>query len=672
MDSRLDTEGKHDVICRAFQKSSEQVGKIGDLLESLMRHQIPQLECLQSFLEDFKKADTPRRLEQRNIDWILRALEFEGMNARRQQVESAVGNTFEWLIGDDAVPKGHPELKVSMKTWLNAGAGVYHVTGKPGSGKSTLMKLIDQAAESQEQLKTWASRTGDRLIIARFYTWKAANAHRLQNQEEGLTRTLLHQILTAAPELTQVAFANHPCWEPQEHRLVNLLSRSQGNPASARLEPEAILAALESLFCVQGYRFFVLIDGMDEFEKAYNHRAISERILRWSSCNMQRVKTCASSREENAFMVKFSADQRLRLHIVTDSDIRQLVDARLMDHNHFREASESDRQDLVRKLVDKAEGVFLWVVLTIHELKILMDDCQGFRMLLREVDRLPEEMEDFLREILSRIPDAYKEESKAILSVATTKVAKGQLLSLFHYSMLRRCIEMDDPDAVHNPSTMTLDEVVSQMNEFRSRLPTLCKGLLETARGADERVLYAGMSDEDRGKAIQFSHRSVFDFLRNHFTNASVAVDSEVSSEARAMLLAVRSVIEVTKAIPWDKTGGFPRSGKSCYFASLLKCTRDEMLLNPQLGNLVFPLFRTLEATILRSQKAIATIVPFNSTTSVDIRLEKDPLTLFSMALQQDFCEYIRWATKNYPPWFLTREESYTLQHHKGTMHGAS
>ncbi|KAG8162818.1 hypothetical protein KVR01_007296 [Diaporthe batatas] len=657
---RLDAEGKHDVICRAFQKNSEQVDKIGHLLESLMQHRIPQFECLQSFLDDFKEADEPRHLEQRNIGWILKALEFDCMNARRDQVEDTVGNTFKWLITNDAVPHDHPELKVSLKTWLSNGTGVFHVTGKPGSGKSTLMKLVDRAAETQWQLERWASRTGDRLIIARFYTWKAANAHRLQNQEEGLTRTLLHQILTAAPELARVAFAKHPCWNPQEHRLAKHLSRSQGISATIRLEPEDILAALESLFRVEGYCFFLLIDGMDEFEKPHNHRAIAERVRQWSSCNLQRVKACVSSREENAFMGKFSADQRLRLHMVTASDIRQLVDVRLMEHDHFRQASPSDRHDLTHKLMDKAEGVVLWVVLTIHELKMLMDDSQSFRILLEEVDRLPGEMEDFVREILSRIPDAYKEESEAILFVASTTLAKdSRLLTLFHYSMLRRCIKIHDPDAVHNPSAMSLDEAVLHMKEFRSRLPSLCKGLVEIAPSSDCNLLYHDMSDEDRCTTIQCSHRSVFDFLRNRSDKTSVIVDSKSSSGTRVILLVVHSVIEIIKAIPWDKTrtswfGG--KGEKPDYLTRLLGSIQDELRRNPQWGNLIFPLLRTLEATILRSQGAIAATVPFNSMTSIDVRLESDTLTLFFLALQLDFCEYIQWATRNYPRWILTRE----------------
>lgn len=655
MKIRLDTEGKHDVILRAFQKSSEQVGKIGDLVESLMQHRIPQLECLQSFLKDFKEADVPRRLEQRNTDWILRTLEFEGMDARRNQVESTVGNTFKWLIANDDVPKDHPELQVSLKTWLSAGAGVYHVTGKPGSGKSTLMKLIDQDAESRQQLETWASRTGDRLIVARFYTWKAANAHRLQNQEEGLTRTLLHQILTAAPELTQVAFAKHPCWNPQEHRLVDHLSRSQGMSAAIRLEPEEILTALESLFRVEGYRFFLLIDGMDEFEKAHKHRAIAERVLQWGSGDLQRAKACVSSREENAFMGKFSADQRLRLHVVTASDIHQLVDSRLMEHDHFREASQHDRQDLVCKLVDKAEGVFLWVVLTIHELKILMDDCQSFRGLLQEVDRIPNEMEDFLREILSRIPEAYKEESRAIFSVATTDLAKGGSLNLFHYSMLRRCIENNDSDAVQS-SAMSFSEAVSQMKEFRSRLPSLCKGLLETAYGTDFGLLYGDMSDEDRKSTLQCSHRSVLDFLRHLFINAPVAVDSQIPSETQGMLLAVHSVIEVTKAIPWERTSYLRELKRHVHLIELLTSIQREMLLKAQLGDLIFPLLRTLDAILLRNQGAVTATVPFNSKTPVDVNFDLDPITVFSTALRQDFCDYIQWASENYPPSFLTRE----------------
>lgn len=653
MERRLDADKKHDIICAAFQQNTEQVGKIRELVHSLVQQsQTSKLECLQSFLDDFEEADTLPRLEQRNIEWILRALEFEGMKARRQQVESSVGNTFKWIITKDAIPKGHRDLKVSFNKWLSDGTGVYHVTGKPGSGKSTLMKLIDQTAATQKQLESWASRTGERLIVARFYTWKAASAHRLQNQEEGLTRTLLHQILTAAPELTPVIFANHSCWAPHEYRLINILSQSQGISKKIHFEPKEVLAALEATLRIQGYRFFLLIDGMDEFEKAHSHHAIAKRVLRWSSSNLNRVKICVSSREDNAFMDRFSSDQRLRLHDVTRNDVHELVTTRLLEHDYFAEASTKDRQILVDEIVNRAEGVFLWVVLTIQELKLLLDDRQSFQAILQAVHELPKEMEDFFRETLSRIPAGYKKESMAVFSVVTSTLGRAGLLCLFHYSMLRRCIENDDPNIDKNPRSMSLDEIVSQIREFRSRLPSLCKGLLVTTRRPKIGIPYEYLG-EDENYTIECNHRSVLDFLWKSVREIPATGEFDFHADTRGRTLAIRSAIEVIEAFPWNKA-------MATSYEDLLHIMLSNIELGTfprtRLGDSIFPLLRTLDATLLRKQRVIEVITSFESTGLGDLRLDKDTVSIFAIAFRKDFCEYIDWALKNYPPWIWTEE----------------
>lgn len=620
----------------------------------MQQSQISKLECLQSFLDDFKEADSLPRLEQRNIEWILRALEFEGMNTRREQVGCNVGDTFEWIIADDAVPKGHPDLRISFKNWLDYGKGVYHITGKPGSGKSTLMKLIDQAEAAEKQLENWASRAGNRLIIARFYTWKAATAHPLQNQEEGLTRTLLHQVLTAAPELTPVIFEKHSCWAPQKYRLINLLSLRQGIRTSIHFEPREVLAALESVLRTQGYSFFLLIDGMDEFEKAHDHHAIAKRVLGWSSNNLDRVKICVSSREDNAFMDRFSADQRLRLHIVTQNDVRELVATRLMEHDVFAEGSSENRQRIIESIVSRAEGVFLWVVLTIQELKLLLDDRQSFQTLLQAVHELPKEMEDFFRETLRRIPARYKKESEAIFSVVTSIFGKSEYFSLFHYSMLQKCIDKDGPNTDTSPRPMSLDEAVSQIREFRSRLPSLSKGLLETTPGCDYYgISYKHMNREDKNDTIQCNHRSVFDFLRSSMREPSAAVDFDFPVQARGEILAIRSAIEVIRAIPWD---GYVARNYERYLVEIFRQIKFDKFLHNREGNFTAPLLRTLDATLLRKQEVIEATTPFGSTALGDIWFQKEAVSVFIIAFFIDFCEYLDWASKNYPPWILAAE----------------
>jgi adenylate kinase len=76
---------------------------------------------------------------------IRTSLAFNEMHERSHIVEKAHSQTFVWLVEDvDSIAM--TPLKTDARTryneWLKSGTGIFHVIGKPGSGKSTLMKFL--------------------------------------------------------------------------------------------------------------------------------------------------------------------------------------------------------------------------------------------------------------------------------------------------------------------------------------------------------------------------------------------------------------------------------------------------------------------------------------------------------------------------------------------------
>ena len=72
---------------------------------------------------------------------ILESLRFPTMLKREVSIKEAHPTTFECLFEDNqkAADRG---VKTTILDWLRTGTGVYYVSGKAGSGKSTLMKLF--------------------------------------------------------------------------------------------------------------------------------------------------------------------------------------------------------------------------------------------------------------------------------------------------------------------------------------------------------------------------------------------------------------------------------------------------------------------------------------------------------------------------------------------------
>ncbi|CAE7212583.1 hypothetical protein P3342_012406 [Pyrenophora teres f. teres] len=88
-------------------------------------------------------TDTAKAMVIRRV--IIKRLAFDHMGARYDQVDSAHCETFRWIVEEDAVI----DEKVTMcnarhlyLSWLANGQGMFHIAGKLGSGKSTLMKYL--------------------------------------------------------------------------------------------------------------------------------------------------------------------------------------------------------------------------------------------------------------------------------------------------------------------------------------------------------------------------------------------------------------------------------------------------------------------------------------------------------------------------------------------------
>lgn len=105
---------------------------------------------------------------------ILRSMRFDGMHERDDRVHLPHESTFEWLL-EEYEPadqeKSQPAqntteeeeiiaVKLKSRTiflnWLSSPEGIFHISGKLGSGKSTLMKLLYTHPQTRTQLQKWA------------------------------------------------------------------------------------------------------------------------------------------------------------------------------------------------------------------------------------------------------------------------------------------------------------------------------------------------------------------------------------------------------------------------------------------------------------------------------------------------------------------------------------
>lgn len=185
---------------------------------------------------DFAHDDYHRR--------YLESLWYPETKRREETIKEAHARIFRWIfepdVSDKAVRQWH-----SFVEWLASGQGTYWISGKAGSGKSTLMNYIHQDDETLKSLKLWSGTK--EVFTPSFFFWNAGNT--LEKSSEGLVRSLLHQVFDRYPDLipipSQASASSGPsATSGQSYRTKWSLDRTatSGNPAKRNAEGEGSMS----------------------------------------------------------------------------------------------------------------------------------------------------------------------------------------------------------------------------------------------------------------------------------------------------------------------------------------------------------------------------------------------------------------------------------------------
>ncbi|RYP07847.1 hypothetical protein DL765_009000 [Monosporascus sp. GIB2] len=176
---------------------------------------------------------------------ILSDLSFGEMRNRRAAIPRAHAATFEWIFRDPEPGGDGDELEwPSLPKWLQETAGsVYWITGKPGSGKSTMMKSVFENQLLRFHLQDYSQ--GLPVMTAGFFFWNPGST--MQKSHEGLVRTLLHQCLNARKHLIPVV-------APKQWALYNVVGTDAVAPSWSLQE---LMESFETLCSLHDIRRFV-------------------------------------------------------------------------------------------------------------------------------------------------------------------------------------------------------------------------------------------------------------------------------------------------------------------------------------------------------------------------------------------------------------------------------
>lgn len=484
---------------------------------------------------------------------ILEKFRFNAIDDRYEGIPSAHRNTFSWIFApeaDDTVPLS------SFVQWLTSSDDLYWVSGKPGSGKSTLMKYLRTHKETKGKLQEWAQE--DLLVLADFFFWNAGKKT-LQRSQQGLLRALIYQILRQCPELIQQIYpeVGHL---PRHERLGDDGDENFQIPSPPTSVPGllAILRNACDLLTSSHARLCFFIDGLDEYEGKPSDIIELIGVLR----SMPNVKICASSRPWNEFEHSFgqAGSQKLYMQELTKNDIRNYVCDILENDENYQNLEEKDEQgaELIYEIIEAARGVFLWVVLVVRSFQEGLTNGDRIVDLQKRLRHLPRDLNEYFEKILlSDVAEFYRSQSARIFT-ATLKAQERLPLMTYWY------MDQEDPNYAFSLDVgpLSLQKTNLRLKQTRKRLNACCKGLLEVHFLSKDGVLDMLPSSILFGWKVDFLHRTVKDFLVSPETEAFLSCWSPQQNLDVDMSIC-SALLSLIKTVPQEReyfelSGGVP------------------------------------------------------------------------------------------------------------------
>lgn len=431
----------------------------------------------------------------------------------------------------------------SFSNWLSSTDVIYWISGKPGSGKTTVVKYILADERTKKYLNIWSPG----CAIVSHYFWLPGSP--MQRNMEGLLSSLLYQLL-----------------ENDSSASLQIMSSVSGQKSSYTDWSNdelhsAFIRALDSY--KNGVCLF--LDGIDEIKPEDGTKADIPEFLNWAIKLSQRnkIKLCLASRPDPHILeTRLSWYPRLRLQDLNYSDLMAYAKARV---EIPEEAISAEKNDLIQSLADKAEGVFLWLILAIKSVN------EGFRnddstvTLQERIDCLPQGLDSLYKDMWARAgadnPFEYRQAAALYFKLLlASKVLLMGGVTAFDIMLATTCLAGRVLHALADRSKpVPEDDMLQQYRKVEKKLNIYCVGLIQTVPVSNR--LYSNYSwyghvyDRIYPVAtrirLEFIHRTARDFLTDTKSGREILgfdTSSDFSIDCRLLYARLASLALIPQA----------------------------------------------------------------------------------------------------------------------------
>ncbi|KXX75895.1 Inversin [Madurella mycetomatis] len=370
---------------------------------------------------------------------LIDQLYFDKIDERLISLTPAQGKTCRWFLAKEEYMSWRGPTRQADH------GGFLWIKGHPGTGKSTLMKLLFEEAKL-------GSRNDPSQITLSFFFLARGTLE--EKSTTGLYRSLLHKLFEKAPDLK----ASLEWLEADGAR--------------------TLAAAIRKL----GHRSLtIFVDALDECndDEAEDMIFFFEDLCELAQEIQVRLRICFSSRHYPHIEIRKGIKVILEDEIGHEEDIKHYIKSKL------RLRKTKGAESLHSEILEKSSMIFLWVVLVID---ILNSEYPGkpiekMRQRLREI---PQKLADLFEMILAR-----DEENPELLQLclqwilfATRPLKPQELYFAIQFGLDEKCSGFWDQETV-------------DMDEMKTFVRSASKGLAEVARNKASEVQFIHESVRD-------------------------------------------------------------------------------------------------------------------------------------------------------------------------------
>ncbi|KAI1608488.1 hypothetical protein EDD36DRAFT_423386 [Exophiala viscosa] len=435
---------------------------------------------------------------------LLNTLDFEQRELRRYELSAleTTDDTFRWIWTSP------------YRTWLENDELLFWISGKPASGKSTLMNYISRATETTDILE--ALNHKEWTIVHFFFDFRTGGS--ISNNMEGFLRCLLYQLCRDLPDLIKNL--------PHLRQFVRNPSLQSSTPATAQIPIHTLKEAVVKAVGDYSGSLLILLDGLDEYgetstqpamEQISEHRSRQKMTQQLQLVNFikdqlgTRAKVCVASRPDPPFPDVFQGVPSFEMHDLNKKAIKEYGLLWLSKCFPYGQYEASALHDLCAKVAWLSSGVFLWAKFALEELAYGLSNGERLESdaLEDRLEALPLELDDFYSTLFKGIPLEWTKTAGLILLLICYKEGRDDLTT----DLLRMALHYLPASWPLRPDPATTS-ALADSDMFEKRLRAISRGTLEVSEATWEIQATGGIAKRCFPcRTVRLLHKTVWPYL---------------------------------------------------------------------------------------------------------------------------------------------------------------